>query len=171
MKTLADSLLIAGICIVAVVLAEVGARLASGAMSAGSSGPVDDPRAALPAYSGVDYEPADYWREFRRAKRERYHPYIVWRQQAFAGDLINVDETGHRRTVGNTGSVDSLDVWLLGGSTMWGMGAPDAQTVPSHVARRLNQTLNIDARVTNLGEIGYVSTQELTLLIRKLQTA
>jgi lysophospholipase L1-like esterase len=57
----------------------------------------------------------------------------------------------------------------LGGSSLWGFGARDDQTIPSHLARELNRR-GIAAEVHNLAEIGYVSTQELIELMGLLQT-
>jgi len=61
-------------------------------------------------------------------------------------------------------------VWMFGGSAMWGTGSPDEETIPSHLSKLLNQREGIDSRVFNFGESGYVSTQELVYLVRKLQT-
>ena len=76
---------------------------------------------------------------------------------------------GSRRTVGNSSSEDALDIWVFGGSAVWGVGAPDHETIPSHMAALLNGTLGIESNVRNLGRRGYVSTQEVIYLMRELQ--
>jgi hypothetical protein len=48
------------------------------------------------------------------------------------------------------------------------MGVPDQYTVPSLLARRFSE-LGIDVRVRNLGQTGFVSTQEVLGLMRELQ--
>jgi lysophospholipase L1-like esterase len=50
-------------------------------------------------------------------------------------------------------------VWVFGGSTVWGTGAPDCETLPSHLSRLLN--MSGPHVVTNFGEGAYVSTQAL----------
>ena len=57
---------------------------------------------------------------------------------------------------------------MFGGSTAWGEGAPDDETIPSHLARLMN-VWGVDTTVKNLGERGYVSTQEVVFLYRELQ--
>ena len=76
---------------------------------------------------------------------------------------------GSRRTVGNSSSEDALAIWVFGGSAVWGVGAPDDETIPSHMAALLNGKLGIDSTVRNLGRRGYVSTQEVIYLMRELQ--
>ena len=57
---------------------------------------------------------------------------------------------------------------MLGGSSLWGFGARDNETIPSLLARDLDQRgWRVDLK--NLSEIGYVSTQELIALFRELQ--
>jgi lysophospholipase L1-like esterase len=54
---------------------------------------------------------------------------------------------------------------------MWGTGARDQGTIPSHLARLIAADADIQqpVEITNLGESGYVSTQEVILLMRRLQ--
>lgn len=52
---------------------------------------------------------------------------------------------------------------------MWGVGARDDWTIPSLVSKRLAKHYAAGAWVTNFGEAGYVSTQEVVALMRELQ--
>jgi lysophospholipase L1-like esterase len=54
-------------------------------------------------------------------------------------------------------------VWMFGGSAVWGTGVDWSETVPSYLAK-------YGYDVTNYGETGYVSTQQLILLIQELKT-
>ena len=76
----------------------------------------------------------------------------------------------HRRTRAGTGPAGDrpLKILLLGGSSLWGFGARDDQTIPSLIARGLHER-GIRAEVRNLAEIGYVNTQEVIALFRELQ--
>jgi len=170
LKAIYDLLIIAGVCVTLLIASEIGSRLVLRVLATNTSQETTDPRSQLPAYADSPYDAATYWRQFHAAKHEVYYPYIVWRQQSSSASLINIDDQGNRKTHYNSGDPAALQVWMMGGSTMWGMGTPDAHTIPSAVAKILNDERGIAARVRNLGEIGFVSTQELTQLVRELQT-
>ena len=129
----------------------------------------DDVRSSLPAYEGVDYDPRQLLAEVRKSDRAVYQPYTMWRRRAYRGTYTTVDVEGIRRTTGNSPSDDSIQVWMFGGSAVWGVGAPDHETIPSRLASVLNREFGIDAAVRNLGERGFVSTQEVIYLMRELQ--
>lgn len=153
------------------VLIEIGARVAVGLVEAMRFrlATAEDPRPALAAYASAAYDAEALFREERAADEQMYRPYVVWSRKPFAGDLIRIDERGERATPAGTADDPDLVVWMLGGSTTWGMGAPDDETIASHLARRLEARGGIGVRVRNLGEIGYVSTQEIVRLLRELQ--
>ena len=129
----------------------------------------DDLRAGLPAYHEVDYDPSVLLEEVRKSDRTVYEPYTIWKRRPYRGEYTTIDISGSRRTVGNSESEDALDIWMFGGSAVWGVGAPDGETIPSHLAAHFNETLGIEARVRNLGRRGFVSTQEVIFLMRELQ--
>jgi lysophospholipase L1-like esterase len=106
-----------------------------------------------------------YRAEFLASLGLRWQPYTYWARLPYAGQYINVDSGGHRRTV-QTGprTPNPGRVYLFGGSTMWGTGARDSLTIASRLARALEQRGVSDVVVTNFGENGYVLTQELLRL-------
>jgi hypothetical protein len=57
---------------------------------------------------------------------------------------------------------------MFGGSALWGTGARDEFTIPSILAKELEQ-VGIVCDITNFGESGYVSTQEVITLLLRLQ--
>ena len=57
---------------------------------------------------------------------------------------------------------------MLGGSTVWGLGSRDEFTIPSLLAKKLAER-SVRSRVLNLGQIGYVTTQEIITLLLELQ--
>ena len=61
-------------------------------------------------------------------------------------------------------------IWMFGGSTIFGFGVPDAETVPSHLSRELNSSGPACFVILNAGVEGYVTNQELLLLLEALKT-
>lgn len=94
----------------------------------------------------------------------RWASYTYWRRRPFAGRYINVDSNGIRRTPQPPRPAGACDVFMLGGSTMWGSNQRDSATIPAAVARALPAAGVASAFVTNFGESGYVSTQEMIAL-------
>ena len=131
------------------------------------SGALDERQFAA-AYDRAEYDVATLFREFHATERIVYEPYTIWDRRYHPGDLINIDIEGFRRTTNNSDAEDALKVWVFGGSTAWGEGAPDGETIPSHLATLMN-AWDVDTTVKNLGERGYVSTQEVVFLYRELQ--
>ena len=129
----------------------------------------DDLRAGLPAYDGVDYDPRALLEEVRKSDRTVYEPYTVWKRRPYRGAYTTIDLAGTRQTIGNSSGEDALDIWMFGGSAVWGVGAPDHETIPSHLAALLNGAIGIESNIRNLGRRGYVSTQEVIYLMRELQ--
>jgi lysophospholipase L1-like esterase len=130
----------------------------------------DEPRAHLAAYAGADFDPVELWEEVRTGTDLwlGYQPYTVWTRKPIQGRHINVDEGGYRATVHNSAAPDAIEIWMIGGSTTWGMGVPDQHTIPSLLARQFGEQ-GIDVRIRNLGQTGFVSTQEFLSLMRELQ--
>jgi len=130
----------------------------------------------LEQYAELVGEPDAEWPrealEATYARKSQWEPYVYWRSEPYAGSVVNVDEQGLRRTVhppptGEADEAEVVRVFAFGGSTMWGSGARDQWTIPSVLARLLAEA-GIRARVTNFGQTGYVSTQEVIALLRLL---
>ena len=174
-RKLKTALALVGLSVVVIVAADLLGRVASAVDDRYFGPPADhlladdDLRASLPAYDGVDYDPRALLEEVRKSDRTVYEPYTIWKRRPYRGTHTTIDIAGSRRTVGNSSSEDALDVWMFGGSAVWGVGAPDDETIPSRLATLLNGTLGIEANVKNLGRRGYVSTQEVIYLVRELQ--
>lgn len=111
----------------------------------------------------------EYGREFRVSTQMQWHPYVLWRRRPFTGRYINVDAAGRRRTWNREAPGDRpTEIVAFGGSTLWGNGARDENTIPSYVSRLLDESGH-RTRVTNYGELGFVSTQNLVSLMLELQ--
>ncbi len=113
----------------------------------------------------------EYVRELGESLQPDWHSYVYWRLRPYHAEYVNVDEKGIRQTWNPSISPEpnQLRIFMLGGSTMWGWGARDDFTIPSLVSKELNRELAGRVRVVNLGETGYVSTQEVITLMLELR--
>jgi len=96
--------------------------------------------------------------------------FVGWRSHEFSGKFIHVDSSGCRMTVQDVrpGDREPAEVSIFGGSSAWGIYARDSQTIPSHLARLLNDR-GYPCRITNEAEKGYTFLQGVTRLITLLQ--
>ena len=118
-------------------------------------------------------EISSYFKEFNESNIEQWHPYTYWRRQPFHGQLINIDNFGRRFTTNYpyplSKSKKIIKIFVFGGSTVWGTGVSDSSTIPSLLNIELYKK-GINSQVTNFGESGYVSTQELIMLMQELKS-
>ena len=117
-----------------------------------------DLRYQLPNYSNVSW--AEQHFEDRKNLKAVYYDFIVWRRAEFKSNTINIGVDGLRKTYMPDFRVDAPEVWMFGGSTMWGNGVDDMNTIPSLLAKKTG------AVVKNFGEDGYILRQELNALIK-----
>ena len=163
---------ILGITLVLLLLMEGGFRLIFAVRDRLTAVPVPDPRVIAEGYAGARW-PVVHYRELEQLE-ERWQPYVYFRQKPFRGETINIDNHGLRATwqsamrAEGRGERGSIKILTLGGSSLWGFGARDDQTIPSLLARLLDEK-GWRVELRNLAEIGYVSTQEVIALARELE--
>lgn len=116
----------------------------------------DDLRAQLPNYKGVAWAETHFL-EFSQLST-LYYDYIIWRRRPFSGETINIDQNGIRTTV--NGERKDRTAFFFGGSTMWGTGADDANTIPSIFAS------NSPYKAYNFGETAWTAHQSLNQLMK-----
>jgi len=98
-----------------------------------------------------------------------YQPWVGFSERVFHSERLNVDEAMPlpiRRTWQNPGPGGGppLVIWTFGGSTMFGWGVPDDETIASHLAKTLARTLpGRSVTVINYGHSYFFSSQELAL--------
>jgi len=131
----------------------------------------DDPRIQADCYQSAEWV-KDYYTEFARCNDSRWEPYVYWKRKPFTGEYINVDQKGLRKTMIKSHPLSKnqpeIDLFFFGGSSMWGSGIKDANTIPSLTGSELTRK-GFNLSCTNFGESGYVSTQEVTKLILELK--
>ena len=131
-----------------------------------------DQRILVEGYGGATW-PTEHYREIESLE-ERWQPYVYFRPKAFPGKTIAIGADGLRATwqppapVREQAAQRPVKILMLGGSSLWGFGARDDQTIPSLLARRLDER-GVHCEVKNLADLGYVSTQEVICLLRELQ--
>ncbi len=165
-----DAWLILGISLLLCVVIEAACSLTLLIMD--RNAPPDprnpDVRAKADAYRNVSWGD-DYFREFNESFNARWEPYEYWRRKAYNGKYITIDTNGLRVTPHfGHGAEHAARIFMFGGSTMWGTGARDSFTIPALFATEL-MSRGVRGDVVNFGESGFVTTQEVIVLLRQLQ--
>jgi lysophospholipase L1-like esterase len=165
--------------ILAAVLLELGATLLRSAYHRGRPHDAES-MAGSPPYQGYAWA-EEFWKEEyqRRESSTAHHyvPFLIWGERPWHSSTINVDENALgnlRRTVNSINPACNKTqrkvIWMFGGSTLFGMGVPDLETIPSHLSHELNAAGHGCFEVVNLGMEGYLTNQELILLVEALKT-
>ena len=116
---------------------------------------------------------AKFFREFDKMGENEtyiYQPWVGFSERPYHSSLLNVDDADPvptRRTIQSTapGPVKKV-IWLFGGSTQFGWGVPDSQTITSHLAAivaRLQPGVRYE--FVNYGHSYYYSSQEVALFL------
>jgi len=116
----------------------------------------------LPNYRNIEWA-HKHFEEFAQLQSE-YVSYIDWRRLPYQGETINIDEQGIRFTPQSEfADENSPLVAFVGGSSVWGTGSNDTNTIPALFA----QIAQGRYRTINLGEASYNAFQGYLFL--KLQ--
>lgn len=132
-----------------------------------------------PCFSGQPWAGPFLAEERRRRieQRSRYVAFRTWAVAPWHGHLVSTVNTplGELRTTTSHLAAACAGqprerVWVFGGSTVYGAGVPDWATVPSYLSAVLNERAGACAEIWNLGVEGYVTNQEMLLLIEELKS-
>lgn len=85
----------------------------------------------------------------------QYHPLRGWAYEEFQSATFNTGADGYRIN-GSTPGGEKGEIWLFGGSTLMGWGAPDDETIASWLQRMIPEYT-----IKSFAQMGYTSTQEL----------
>lgn len=95
-----------------------------------------------------------------------YEPYTQFAEAPYQGKYVNVADAGYRK-VENQGpwppAKSNFNVFVLGGSTTFGYGVADSETIPSALQRKLGTWAGKRVCVYNFGCGFYYATQERIL--------
>jgi len=90
-----------------------------------------------------------------------FEPFTQYREAPRSGRYVNVHEAGFRVSTNQSRwppAADRPTVFVFGGSTTFGYGVPDSETIPSNLQQRIDEV-----QVYNFGRSGYFSSGELAL--------
>jgi lysophospholipase L1-like esterase len=92
-----------------------------------------------------------------------YEPFLQFKERAYAGKWVNVDKNGFRLSKNNgpwPPDSKNLNIFLFGGSTTFGYGVADDETIASHLQEFLAGQSPREVKVYNFGSGCFFSTQE-----------
>ena len=122
--------------------------------------PVIDSRQNLPNYDDIDWT-EQYFKDHKSISSS-YSDFVVWELDSLSSETINIGKDSRRYTSETDESVIG-EVWVFGGSTVFGAGVNDANTIPSLVARQTG--LN----TVNFGQDNYIARQSVISLLRETE--
>jgi GDSL-like lipase/acylhydrolase family protein len=117
---------------------------------------------------------ARVYRDFSREERNQmlyenwsrrfiYDDYVMFKERPYSGKYVNVSPASFR-AVKDQGpwppQTGNVNVFVFGGSTTFGYGLPDRQTIPSFLQEALSERIGRKVAVYNFGTGWYNSTQE-----------
>jgi len=112
---------------------------------------------------------------YRSGHAFEYEPFTGFRERPFRGKYVNIDSAGFRISKDQAPwppRPQAMNVFLFGGSTTFGYGLPDDQTIASYLGEcGLADGSHGRLAVYNFGQGSYFSSQELILFQQLLKAA
>jgi hypothetical protein len=121
-------------------------------------------------YSGMDKGGLRQLLDETWSRPLAYEAFTEFKERPHSGQWVNVHEAGFRLGKDQKPwppEPQAMSIFVFGGSTTFGYGVADDQTVPSNLQELLTDRLGIPIAVYNFGRAYYYSTQE-RLLFEKL---
>lgn len=164
---LRDAWLVVGICLAIVLVLEFGFRAIETIHGATLRSAAPDP--TFP-YAGQAWYRGYAAEDTASMSTLAWQPFVEMRRAPFHGSYITVERDGLRRTVNPVPrSPATREVFVFGGSTMWGTGQRDSMTLASLIAKGLAASGAGNLRVKNFGQTGYILTQQVLDLVLQLR--
>ena len=95
----------------------------------------------------------------------KYAPRVGYREAPFKSRFLNIDEYGIRSNGKSIAGIEKINnaIWFFGGSTTWGGGVADEETIPAQLEKAIGR------RVVNFGVNAFYSEQENLELVEYLR--
>lgn len=110
----------------------------------------------------LEYYKDKAWAEthFTELKEQsfQYYDFIGWRKKFYQGSTININKDGFRYH--NSLEPAQTDLWMFGGSTVFGAGSKDKETIVGFIEAKKN------IKTFNMGENAYTTHQDFNLLMK-----
>ncbi len=126
---------------------------------------------AAAAAAAADYPPDAYLPDFGAKVDYRFINLYTANPARAKSAAYDFDSFGFRldsRKLRFDGPSPFKKIWMVGGSTVQGLGALGDETIPAHLNKLLEEH-HSQYRVVNMGQAAFTSTQELLLLVETLQ--
>lgn len=118
-------------------------------------------------YPGMTEQEVSSLRAQTRLLRQEYEDFTQFREAAIASKHVNVSPLGFR-TIKNQApwppTKRQPTVFVFGGSTTFGYGIKDDQTIPSYLQELIREQTGTETNVYNFGRAYYFSSQERVLM-------
>jgi lysophospholipase L1-like esterase len=101
-----------------------------------------------------------------------FDTYTQFKEKPFVGSFVNIDVNGFRPIQNQEPwppNPDYTNIFVFGGSTTFGYGVTDQETIPSYLQEILTSKYQTEIRVYNFGRGGYISVQERILFEKLIQ--
>jgi hypothetical protein len=129
-----------------------------------------DRATALKAYAGWDANNLAVLFRETYGRKYQFEPYTQFSERPYHGKYLNTEEAGYR-SIGRVQAWPpgrgTFNVFVFGGSTTFGWGVPDGDTIVANLQRRFDAA-GKPVAFYNFGRDGYFSAQEMILLNRLL---
>jgi lysophospholipase L1-like esterase len=118
------------------------------------------------AYTNMSEESMRQMLKETYTRQYEFEPFTQFKERPFSGRFVNVDEAGFRKSSDQGPwpiSAANFNIFLFGGSTMFGYGVTDDETVASRLQAALAGKTPRPCKVYNFGRGHYYSAQERIL--------
>lgn len=123
-------------------------------------------------FPNLSQEEVDQLISDSRKITQEYDSFTQFKESPYQTRFVNVDANGFRLSK-NQGpwppNKNDFVIFFFGGSTGFGYGVPDDQTIASHLQELLNQKSKQPIRIYNFGRAYYFSSQECALFEKLLR--
>ncbi|MFM7069542.1 MAG: hypothetical protein ACKOYM_08800 [Actinomycetes bacterium] len=125
------------------------------------------PYSDRPAYAGTPW--ADQLQRDQLALKLQPNPRTGYSNGDVRSRWVNVEGGDRRSLLPDCAGCPVRRVWVVGASTVFGIGQRDDHTIPSELVRLAAQR-GVAVQVRNLGVVGWTSYQEVTDLLHRLES-